>query len=87
VLWQVFFFQILVRSFVAVDLLPPQFLDQPILMRAVVSLDSPFCLGRTGSNNPNAQPLTHAPELRSRNLSPQLLSGRGFRLYTFFQSV
>jgi hypothetical protein len=30
------------------------------------------------SDNPNAQPLTHAPELCDRNLSPQLLAGRGF---------
>jgi len=34
---QIFFCQILVGGFVASDLLPPQFLDQPILMRPVVA--------------------------------------------------
>jgi len=88
VLRQVLLFQILVRGFVVVDLLPPQFLDQPILMGPVVALHPALGLGRTGGNDPDAQFLTHAPELRNRDLSSQLLAGRSFsRLYTFFQSV
>jgi len=45
VLRQILLFQILIRGFVAVDLLPPQFLDQPILMHSVHPLHPPFRLG------------------------------------------
>src|ERR1700686_1724088 len=78
VLRQIRFLQILVRGFVARDLLPPQLLDQPILMGPVVALHPALRLRRTGGNNSNAQLLTHPPELRNRDLPSQLLGRRGF---------
>src|SRR5215469_4561372 len=77
---QILLFQILVGRGVAVDPFSAHFLDQAILMSAVIPLDTPFCLGRTGRNDENVQLLTHAPELRDRNFSPQLL-GRCRRTY------
>src|SRR6266550_6740746 len=73
VLRQIFFFQILVRGFVAADPFPPQLLDQPILMDPVVALHSSLRLRRTGGNDSNPQFLTHASELRDRDFSPLLL--------------
>jgi len=45
VLRQILFLQILIRGFVAVDLLPPQFLDQPILMVPWLRSTRPFAWG------------------------------------------
>ena len=58
---QIFFCQILVGGFVAIDLLPPQFLDQPILMGPVVAFYPALRLGCTGGNDPDAQFLTLRP--------------------------
>jgi hypothetical protein len=46
VLWQILFFQILVGGFIAVDLLPPQLLDEPILMNPVDSLHTSLGVSR-----------------------------------------
>src|SRR6266542_5885030 len=78
VLRQILLFQILVRGFVAVDPLPPKLLNQTILMYAVDPLHSSLGLRRTSSNDPDPQLLTHAPELRDWDLSPQPLGGRSF---------
>src|SRR6266542_4139228 len=78
VLRQILLFQILVRGFVAVDLLPPKLLNQTILMYAVDPLHSSLGLRRTSSNDPDPQLLTHAPKLRDWDLSPQPLGGRSF---------
>src|SRR3989442_7288597 len=78
VLRQMLFSQIRIRGLIARDLLPPQFLNQTILMYPVGPLDPPLCLRRTGGYDPNSQLLTHAPELRHRHLTLQLLGGRGF---------
>src|SRR5258708_4541645 len=64
VLRQVLVFQILVRGIVAGDLLPPQFLDQPILMGPVVALYPALGLGRTGGTHPVAHLFPHTPTLR-----------------------
>src|SRR5579864_9259131 len=75
VLRQIFLFQVLIGRLVTGDLLPSHFLDQSILMGAVVALYSSLGLRRTGSDDPNAQLLTHTPKLRHRHLAPQLLAG------------
>src|SRR6266446_292445 len=80
VLRQIFLLQVLVGRLVTGDLLAPHFLDQSILMGAVVALHPPLGLRRTGGDDPDAQLLTHAPKLRHCHLPPQLLAGRGFSL-------
>src|SRR5262249_19764599 len=47
----------------------PQFLDQPILMRAMVAFHSTFGLWRTGSDDADAQLGAHAPKLRQWRLA------------------
>src|SRR5258708_3040657 len=76
VLRQVLVFQILVRGIVAGDLLPPQFLDQPILMGPVVALYPALGLGRTGATTPNPHFLPHPPKLLTRALSSHLVPPR-----------
>src|SRR5438445_6322617 len=69
--------QIHVGMCVAADLLPPQLLHQPVLMGAVSALHSPFGLRRTGGDHLDPQPRAHAPKLRDRLFSAQLLLRRG----------
>src|SRR5260221_11473970 len=78
VLRQFLLLQIRVHGSVPADSFPPQFLDQPVLVRAMIAFHSSFGLRRTGSDDPNAQLLTHASELRHCYLAPQLLCRRGF---------
>src|SRR5215469_5132929 len=74
---QILFSQVLVRRFVARDLLPSHFLDQPILMHSVGAFYAPLGLGRTGRNDADAQFFTHTSELCERHFPPQLLGWRG----------
>src|SRR5713226_4930994 len=57
---------------------PPEFLHQPILLRAVIALDPALGLRRTRRNDADAQRRTHAPELRQwlRARDPLLLIRR-----------
>src|SRR6201981_2689662 len=71
VLRQIFLFQVLVGCLVAGDLLAPHFFDQSILVGAVVALHSSLGLRRTGSDDPDAQLLTHPPKLRQGYLAAQ----------------
>src|SRR5215475_8799081 len=50
---EVVFFQKAIGFFVTGDSTQPQLLDQPVLMRAVHALDSPFGLRRTGGDDLN----------------------------------
>src|SRR3984893_17226648 len=51
VFWQIFPLQIHMDCFVTADVLPPQFLHQPVLMRAVNPLHPPLGLRRTGGDD------------------------------------
>src|SRR5215831_17135453 len=55
---QVLLFQIPVRRLVRPDLLPPHLLDQPVLVRPVIALHSPFGLRRTGCESASANART-----------------------------
>jgi hypothetical protein len=87
VLRQIFLLQVLIRRPVTGDSFPPQFLDQSVPVRAVIAFHPSLGLRRTGSDDPNAQLLTHASELRHRHFAPQLLARRGFSPIHIFQSV
>src|SRR5216683_2438390 len=78
VLWQIFLLQIHIRLLVRPNLLPPHLLDQPILMRAMVALHSPFRLRRSRRDDLDPQLPAHPPELRDGLLAqPQFhLTGR-----------
>src|ERR1700693_722308 len=76
VIRQILRFQIIVGGFVVAHLLPPQFLDQPILMNPMDPFDSALGLWRTSGDDPDAQLLTHAPELRHRHFPTPLLGWR-----------
>src|SRR5271165_2489458 len=87
VLRQIGLFQVLVGRRVTGDLLPSHFLDQSILMGAVIALHSPLACGELAAMirmpsfshiRPNC--VTAASP---RNCSPDV----ALRLYTFFQSV
>src|ERR1700731_1908274 len=67
VLRQILFFQKLIPGCVTRDPFAPQFFDHSILMDPVISFDPPFGLGRTRSNDPYAQLLTHASKLGERD--------------------
>ena len=66
VFWQIFPPQVHIRRFVTGDLLPSQFLHQPILMRAVHPLDSSLGFRRTRCDHRDPQLRTHASKLRDR---------------------
>src|SRR3984893_4942455 len=70
VLGQILFFQKLVRGSVTSDPFAPQFFDHSILMDSVVPFHSSLGLGRTCSNDPYAQLLTHASKLGERDFPP-----------------
>src|SRR5467141_4078017 len=72
--------QIHIGLFVTAALFAPQFLHQPVLMRAVLPLHSSLGLRRTGRDNLDPQLPAHPPKLRDRLFSPQLLlhCGRTF---------
>src|SRR3984893_18555362 len=69
--------QIHVGVFVTGDLLAPQFLHQPVLMRSVLAFHSPLGLRRTGRDHLDPQLRAHAPKLRDWLFPPQLLLRRG----------
>src|SRR5450755_918621 len=77
VLRQIFPLQVHVRRLVTTDFFSPQFFHQTILMRAVLPLHSSLGLRRTGRDHLDPQLRAHAPKLRDRLLSPQLLLHRG----------
>ncbi len=66
VFWQIFPPQVHIRRFMTGDLLPPQFLHQPVLMRAVHPLDSSLGFRRTRCDHRDPQLRAHAPKLRDR---------------------
>src|SRR5215831_13463207 len=74
---QIFPLQIHIRCFVTADLLPPQFLHQAVLVRAMYPLDSSLGLRRTRRDQLDPQLPAHAPKLRNRLFSPQLFPRRG----------
>src|SRR6202050_2775374 len=55
-----------VRLYCTVDLLPPQFLHHPVLMRAVHPLDSSLGFRRTRGDHRDPQLRAHALKLRDR---------------------
>src|SRR5438309_7985293 len=76
-----------IAFFYRTDLFQTHFLDQPILMRAVVSFHAPFGLWGTGRDDTNAELGAHPPKLRYRYFATQFLLRCWFLTYTFFQSV
>jgi hypothetical protein len=66
VFWQIFPPQVHIRRFVTGNLLPPQFLHQPVLMRAVHPFDSSLGFRRTRCNHRDSQLRAHTPKLRDR---------------------
>src|SRR6266404_347155 len=67
VLGQIFLLQKSIRLGMRLDFLQPHFLYQAILVRAVVSLHSPFRLRRIGCDDANPQALAHLTKLRHRH--------------------
>ena len=59
------------------DLQPPEFLDEPVLMRAVVALDAPFRLRGIRRDNAQVEGRAHPAELRQWGRAGDLLLGIG----------
>jgi len=62
VLGQMLGLQILIGGRIALDLLAPQFLHQPILMRPVIPLHPPLGLRRVGGDDPDSFRTTNRPD-------------------------
>src|ERR1700681_3371486 len=61
----------LVGGLMRADLLPPHFLDQPLLVRPIATLHSSLGLRRVRRDDPYVQFLAHTPKLRYRRLPVQ----------------
>src|SRR5262249_62261196 len=66
-----------IRCLVMADSRKPQFLHQPVLMRAVSAFHAALGWGRAGGDDADPQLLTHTSELRERYFAGELFRLRG----------